>query len=57
MTKKEYQKPVMEVIELQHKSLILAGSLTSVTTTGLDDDLALPDDEEPKSGDPWEFAW
>lgn len=57
MIKKEYMKPVMEVIELQHKSQILAGSVTSVKTTGLDDDLVLPDDEEPKSGDPWEFAW
>lgn len=65
MTKKEYQKPVMEVIDLQHKSQILAGSVTSVTTTGLDDDLddgldddlILPDDEKPKSGDVWEEAW
>ena len=57
MTKKEYQKPVMEVIELQHKSQILAGSVTSVKTTGLDDDLILPDDEEPESGNPWEIAW
>ena len=57
MTKKEYQKPVMEVIELQHKSQILAGSVTSLTTSGLDDDLILPDDEEPKSGDVWEEAW
>ena len=56
MTKKEYQKPVMEVIELQHKSQILAGSVTSLTTDGLDDDLILPDNEEPKSGDVWE-AW
>ena len=58
MTKKEYQKPVMEVIELQHKSQILAGSVTSLTTSGLDDedDLILPDDEEPISGDVWE-AW
>ena len=54
MTKKEYQKPVMEVIELQPESQIL---VTSVTTTGLDDDLILPDDEEPESGNPWEFAW
>ena len=56
MIKKEYQKPVMEVIELQHKSQILAGSVTSVTTTGLgdglSDDLILPEDEEPKSGNP-----
>lgn len=57
MTKKEYQKPVTKVIELQHKSQILAGSVTSVTTTGLDDDLILPDDEEPESGNPWEIAW
>lgn len=59
MTKKEYQKPVMEVIELQHKSQILAGSVTSVKTTGLDDDddLILPDNEEPKSGNVWEEAW
>lgn len=57
MIKKEYQKPVMEVIELQHKSQILAGSLTSVSSTGLDDDLTLPDNEEPKSGDVWEEAW
>ena len=56
MTKKEYQKPAMEVIELQHKSQILAGSVTSVSSTGLDDDLILPDDEEPISGDVWE-AW
>ena len=57
MTKKEYMKPVMEVIELQHKSQILAGSVTSVTTTGLGDGLILPDGEEPESGNPWEFAW
>lgn len=57
MIKKEYQKPVMKVIELQHKSQILAGSVTSVTTTGLDEDLTLPDNEEPKSGNVWEEAW
>ena len=58
MIKKEYMKPVMEVIELQHKSQILAGSVTNLTTSGLDDedDLILPDDEEPKSGSVWE-AW
>ena len=57
MIKKEYMKPVMEVIELQHKSQILAGSVTSVTSTGLDDDLVLPGGEEPKSGSVWEEAW
>ena len=55
MTKKEYQKPVMEVIEADIEQQILT---VSVTTTGLDDDdLILPEDEEPKSGNPWEFAW
>ena len=49
----------MKVIKLQHKSQILTGSVTSLTTTGLDDedDLILPDDEEPKSGNVWEEAW
>ena len=61
MTKKEYQKPVMKVIKLQHKSQILTGSVTSVTTTGLgdglSDDLILPGGEEPKSGSVWEEVW
>lgn len=57
MIKKEYMKPVMKGIELQHKSQILSGSVTSVTTTGLDDDLILPDGEEPKSGSVWDDAY
>ena len=57
LPKQEYQKPVMKVIELQHKSQILVGSVTSVTTTGLSDDLILPDNEKPKSGCVWEEAW
>ncbi len=57
LPKQEYQKPVMKVIELQHKSQILAVSVTSVKTTGLDDGLILPDNEEPKSGQVWEEAW
>ena len=54
--KKEYMKPVMEVIELQHKSQILAGSVTSVKTTGLDveDELVLPPGGLP--GTPWDDA-
>ena len=57
LPKQEYQKPVMEVIEADIELQILAGSVTSLTTSGLDDDLTLPDDEEPKSGDVWEEAW
>ena len=54
MTKKEYQKPVMEILEADLDQLLLA---YSVQTDGLDDDLILPDDEEPKSGSVWEEAW
>jgi len=57
LPKQEYQKPVMEVIEADIEQQILAASVTSVTTSGLDDDLILPDDEEPKSGSVWEEAW
>ena len=55
MTKKEYQKPVMEILKADLDQLLLA---YSVQTDGLDDDnLALPDGEEPESGNPWEIAW
>ena len=57
LPKQEYMKPVMEVIEADIEQQILAGSVTSLTTSGLDDDLILPDDEEPKSGSVWEEAW
>ena len=57
MTKKHYQKPAIEVMEADMEQQILAGSVKSLTTSGLDDDLILPDDEEPKSGNPWETAW
>ena len=44
--KKEYLKPDMKVVELQHHAMLLAGSkLTSTSTTGLDDDLLISDDE------------
>ena len=34
MNKKDYQKPTMKVVKLQHRSQILAGSPYSMTTTG-----------------------
>jgi hypothetical protein len=55
MKKKEYMQPEMQVIEIDFEQQILAGSVTSVTTTGLDDDLILP--SEDQSGNPWEIAW
>ena len=57
MTKKNYHKPAIEVMEADMEQQILAGSVKSLTTSGLDDDLILPDDEEPKSGSVWEEAW
>ena len=56
MIKKEYMKPEMQTVELKHKSQILAGSVTSVTTTGLDmeDELVLPPGGLP--GTPWDDA-
>ena len=52
MTKKEYQKPVMEVIEADIEQQILAGSVKSVKTTGLDDDL----NKDDNPGDIWNEA-
>ena len=37
MTKKEYLQPTMDVVEINMNVQILAGSVTDVTTTGLDD--------------------
>ena len=52
MKKKEYMQPEMQVIEIDFEQQILAGSVTGVTTTGLDDNLTLPSTE----GDPWSDA-
>ena len=53
MTKKEYMKPVMEVIEADIEQQILAGSVASVTTTGLGDDNI---DKGETPGDSWDDA-
>ena len=55
MTKKEYQKPVMEVIEADIEQQILAGSVTNLTTSGLDE-LDLIIEEMDKTGDSWTDA-
>ena len=36
MIKKEYQKPTMNVVLLQHQAHLLAGSVTSVNSGGTD---------------------
>ena len=53
MTKKEYMKPVMEVIEADIEQQILAGSVAGVTTTGLGDDNI---DKGETPGDSWDDA-
>ena len=59
MTKKEYLKPEMQVVELDIHAQILAGSITGVTSTGLDaeEELILPGEGLPKSGSVWDDAW
>jgi len=53
MKKKLYMKPAMQVVELQHKTQLLAASnkLRGTDITGLDDDDDLDiDDEEVSTG-------
>ena len=59
MTKKEYMKPAMEVFDIDMNTQILAGSVASVSTTGLDveDELVLPGSGLPTTGDVWDDAW
>ena len=58
MIKKDYMKPTMKVFEADMKQQILAGSVTSVTTTGLDDDdLELPGSGQTTTGSVWDDAW
>ena len=55
MTKKEYMKPAMEVLEADMEQQVLAGSVTEIITDGLDDeDLILP--PGGLTGMPWENA-
>lgn len=54
MIKKEYLKPAM-MTEFATVEQMLAQSVMSVTTTGLDDDDTLDKDDE--SEDPWDEAW
>jgi hypothetical protein len=50
MTKKEYIKPSMKVVELQHKCQILAESLDAY---GMNRRLVTPDDEEDLVDEGW----
>ena len=57
MIKKEYTKPAMQVVIIKNSPQILAGSLNSVTTTGLDDSEQLLLDDVGLSGGIWDNAW
>ena len=54
MIKKEYMKPAV-MTDIATVEQMLAESIASVNTTGLDDGDALNKDDD--SGDPWEIAW
>lgn len=54
MTKKEYQKPAMEILEADLDQQLLA---YSVQSEGLGDNDDLSIDEDHKSGDAWDDAW
>ena len=59
MIKREYEKPMMQVIKIDVRQQILAGSITGVTSTGLDaeEELILSGEGLPKSGSVWDDAW
>ena len=50
--KREYMKPTMKVVELQHQHQLLAGSLTS-TSTNLDPVEELEIDDTPAGDGFW----
>ena len=57
MIKKEYMKPTMRVVKVQHQSHILAGSLRSVKSSGLDDEDDLQYDDLEGNGGDQGSAW
>ena len=57
MINKEYTKPTMQVVKVQHQSHILAGSLRSVKSSGLDDEDDLLYDDFEGNGGNQGYAW
>jgi len=57
MIKKEYMIPTMQVIQFMHQSHILAGSLQSVETTGLEEEEEEEDLEYDNNGGNQGYAW
>ena len=57
MIKKEYMKPTMRVVKVQHQSHILANSLRSVKSSDLDNEDDLQYDDFDGSGGDQGYAW
>jgi len=57
MIKKEYMKPTMRVVKVQHQSHILSGSLRSVKSSGLDSENDLQYDDFEGNGGDQGLAW
>ena len=55
MIKKKYMQPALEITQAEVDEII-AVSMTSVQTSGLDVD-KLNIDDENKDGNPWDIAW
>ncbi len=52
MNKKDYMKPTVTVVQLQHSQQILAGSYTGIQTTSSDNDG--PDYDGENTGSIWD---
>ena len=59
LQKQAYVKPTMQVVVTDMKQQMLAGSITSVASTGLDaeEELILLGDGQPTTGTLWDDAW
>ena len=58
LSKQEYMKPTMTVVEVAIRQQILAGSVTGIQTTGLDEGEELKyGNDDGKSGSMWDAAW
>ena len=55
MIKKKYMQPALEISQAEVDEII-AVSMTSVQTSGLDDD-KLNIDGDDLDGNPWDIAW
>ncbi len=59
MTKKEYQKPTINVVMIQHSQMLCQSTLGSIQSEGLDEGETLEygDQEGNKSYNVWDNAW